>query len=283
MDIKLRSTSSSCSNIVKAFNIRQPQKRNTDREKTPNKNQIFASNEELRSQVINQKAKINQLELEVKHLKTKLSFISSKKTHLSQSSISSKITKLTPDQDKQKIFASYLELFYESNYLKMQILKQKKLIKELLKYPPPEYTEIYETYLNQCKTIDILKKGLQSSKLILDPNPRKSSLMNIVFPHSSYFIQGELEVIENICKSLIQSSQKSNLELEEVWYVMNPNNKPEIVLNDFIKGCRALNLLFSEQDLELVFQFFLKKGNSLGKSDLLSSLSQFLNLNSSNS
>ena len=283
MDIKFRPASSSCSNIARVFNIRQPQKAHTNREKTPNKNQIFSSNEELQSQVITQKVKINQLELEVKQLKTKLSSITSKKHQISQPFSSIKPIKLTPDQDKQKIFASYLELFYENNYLKMQILKQKKFIKELLKYPPPEYTEIYETYLNQCKTIDTLKKNLQSSKPIPDLNLRKSSISNFVFPHSSYFIQGELEVIENICKSLIQNSQKSNLELEEIWHVMNPNNKPEIALNDFIKGCRALNLLGSEQDLELVFQFFLKKGNSLGRSDLLSSLSQFLNLNLSNS
>jgi chromosome segregation ATPase len=236
------------------------------------------SSEDLGMQIKNQKIRINELENENKILKTKIQSIQSHKNQLPTTSKTLKSLQLTVETDKKKLYSSYLEVYYENNYLKQEILKQKKFIRELLKFPPPEYTEIYETYLKQCKTIESLKKNLQSITDSQDFESSKDPLKSHL-PKRSYFIQSELEIIEKFCASLLENSKLSSLDLEEIWYVMNPNNKNSITQSDFQKGCRALNISYPECEIFLVFQFFLKKGQTLRKKDFLSSLIHLLKPN----
>lgn len=216
----------------------------------------FHSKEELYYLVLTLKKFVNDLTEDNKKLKTQLAALHSKSSKIYQSS---KLSNFSPETSKKALISSSYTLQLENKYLKKELYSQKKLIKELLKYPHPQYTEIFESYKSQSKSLKTLYKNLQSHSALQKTTLSKNSLaQRSVLP--KYYTQTELLTISQIKKQIKENAEINQLELDEIWFVMNPNDLEFITFNEFLNGARGLNIRNPDSELDLYFRCISHKG-----------------------
>lgn len=235
--------------------------RNSHRNKSPYAFEYY-SKEDLYKLVLSLKIEVNNLTQNNKKLKTKLACLKSKSSKLK---ISSTNPNFSPETDKKKLFSAAAEFQQENKALRKELIFQHKLITEMLKNPQnSDMNEIYKS--RNLKSLLANKVNTQSQKNF---KLQKISLNNSM---PKFYIQSELETVSEILKELISNAKGNNLELEEIWYVMNPNDLKYITIREFTKGARALNLKFNESELSLFFKFFSEEKEVLSKNEFIEAL-----------
>lgn len=240
--------------------------RNSHRNDSPSRIE-FHSKEDLYNLVHSLKIEVNNLTQDNKRLKTKLASLKSKSSKLKNSLTNPNIS---PETNKKKLFSTVSELQQENKALRKELIFQHKFIKELLKHP--QHSHKLKNF--NSKTLLATKETTQSLKnLNLQKKP-----FNTLMP--KFYIQSELDTVSEIMKELINNAKCNNLDLEEIWYVMNPNDLQAITIKEFAKGARALNLKFNESELSLFFKFFSNEQEALSKNEFIEA---FLLYNKTNS
>lgn len=225
----------------------------------------YYAKEELNDQVLTLKKLINTLQEENKHLKAKIIRLEKKKVNLLLSPFKTyNNIAFSPDLEKQKLLLRISELELEVNVLKDESIRHKIIIDEFVGKVPNDYKNLFEKYIKLSAKVKKIKEGkkmsigyygsdIESDKRFSEVSGKNSDRKNVGIKNSPQFKKRDSVLVMGIFMKLYEGFCVNQLEYDEIWYVVNPNNCENIGFQEFARGMHGLGVE-NDEEIEVLFE-----------------------------
>ncbi|OMJ82889.1 hypothetical protein SteCoe_16283 [Stentor coeruleus] len=231
----------------------------------------FYAKEELNEQVQTLKKLINALQEENKNLKSKIIRLEKKKVNLLLTPFKTfNNIAFSPDLEKQKLLLRISELELEVNVLKDESIRHKIIIDEFINKVPYDYKKLFEKYIKLSSKIKKIKEGkkktigyygsdIESNKRFNEISGKNSDRKILGKKNSPQFKQRNSMLVMGIFIKLYEGFCVNQLENDEIWYVVNPNNCDSIGFQEFSRGMNGLGII-NDEEIEVLFEVIARDG-----------------------